>query len=99
MSFEPNGRQLRHRKSSTPSLRNHLDSDFKSGAGGDTNSTDEVHIIGLERIGGVMRSHPCEAPQRESGRSREKCLEKRAAHLLSTSGVTGSCRHDNSAFN
>ena len=59
---------------------------------------DEVHVVGLERVGGVPCPHPGDPGQRQPGQTGQRTLEKRSAHLLATARVPGRGRDDDAAF-
>ncbi len=98
MAFEPDGGELGHRQASTPGLGHQLDADLEPGRRGDPHRPDEVHVIGLERVGGVAGAHVGQGPQRQSRHAGEQALEKRPAHLLAPPRIPRGGGYDDPSF-
>ena len=82
----------------TAGFRHELETDLEAGIGLEADVTDERRVVGLERVGRVVRANPGEEVQRLSGEARQRGLEPRATDLLTTTHVSRRGGDDHTAL-
>src|SRR5690606_11880727 len=84
LAVQPDGGYLRHRQAQPGRLRGQLQADLEPGAGLDPDRPDEVGVVRLEAVRGVVGSHPRERVQAEPRPPGQRPLQARPTHLLAT---------------